>query len=203
VKSFHFYEVAKGHGLKHDPFKAIVAPRPIGWVTTMDLEGRVNLAPYSFFNGFFSRPPIVGFCGETYKDSTANCETTGEFVANLATRALAEQMNLTSADVPHEVNEMTLAGLEAAPCRLVRPPRVAASPAALECKVLSVQQLKDIDGNPLTGFLTLGQVVAVHIDTDYLHDGVFDTAAARPIARCGYRGDYAEVSELFEMLRPR
>lgn len=201
-RTFHFYEVAQGHRLAHDPIKAIVAPRPIGWITTLDAQGRVNLAPYSFFNAVHTNPPIVMFSSEGWKDSVANCQATGEFVANLATRPLAEAMNATSAGVPHGVNEMELAGLAAAPCRLVRPPRVAAAPAALECKVLDIQQLKDLDGRPLQGWLVLGQVVAVHIDMDYIRDGRFDTAGARPIARCGYRGDYAEVTKLFEMIRP-
>jgi flavin reductase (DIM6/NTAB) family NADH-FMN oxidoreductase RutF len=201
-KTFHFYEVARGHRLAHDPLKAIVAPRPVGWITTLDAAGRVNLAPYSFFNAVHTNPPIVMFSSEGWKDSVANCQATGEFVANLATRPLAEAMNTTSAGVPHGMNEMELAGLAAAPCRLVRPPRVAAAPAALECKVLDIQQLKDLDERTLQGWLVLGQVVAVHIDTEYIRDGRFDTAGARPIARCGYRGDYAEVTELFEMIRP-
>ncbi len=201
-KPFHFYEVAHGHRLAHDPIKAIVAPRPIGWITTLDEAGRVNLAPYSFFNAFHTSPPIVGFASEGWKDSADNCRATGEFVANLATRPLAEAMNATSAGVAHGVDEMALAGLAPAPCRLVRPPRVADAPAALECKVLQILRLKDLDGAPLNGHLVLGQVVAVHIDPAYIRDGRFDTAAARPIARCGYRGDYAEVTELFEMIRP-
>ena len=127
----HFYDPAQGHGLKHDPFKAIVAPRPVGWISTQDREGRINLAPYSYFNAFCDRPPMVGFCSAGWKDSIANVEATGEFVWNLATRPLAEQMNLSSGAFPHEVDEMALAGLTPAPSRKVAPPRVAETPAAL------------------------------------------------------------------------
>ena len=145
----YFYEPATGHGLPHDPFKAIVAPRPIGWIATRDRAGRANLAPYSFFNAFSSSPPIVGFGSEGYKDSIRNAEETGEFVANLATRPLAEAMNATSAPVAHGIDEMCLAVLAAAPCRLVAAPRVAAAPAALECKLLQVIRLHDLGGDEL------------------------------------------------------
>ncbi|HEX8916655.1 MAG TPA: flavin reductase family protein [Humisphaera sp.] len=202
MSDFHFYDPAVGHGLAHDPFKAIVAPRPIGWISTVDEQGRVNLAPYSFFNAVCDTPPIVAFSSSGRKDSQRNAEATGEFVCNLATRPLAEAMNLTSATLPHGADEMAFAGLEAAPSRVVRPPRVAAAPAALECKLLQVIPLRDLTGNATANTLILGQVVGVHIDRAYLKDGIFDTAAARPIARCGYRGDYAEVASLFEMLRP-
>ena len=198
----YFYEPGKGHGLPHDPFKAIVAPRPIGWLSTVDTDGRVNLAPYSFYNAFSEAPPIVGFSSGGRKDSQRNVEATGEFVANLVTRKHARAMNLTSAPFPPGVNEMERAGLTAAPSRLVRPPRVADAPAALECKLLLVLPLKDLDGRSTANTLILGQVVGVHIDPAFLKDGLFDLAAAGTIARCGYRGDYAEVTSLFEMLRP-
>jgi flavin reductase (DIM6/NTAB) family NADH-FMN oxidoreductase RutF len=198
----HFYEPKSGHGLPHDPFKAIVAPRPIGWISSVDAEGRVNLAPYSFFNAFCEAPPIVGFSSAGRKDSQRNIEATGEFVVNLATRKHAQAMSLTSAPVTHGINEMELAGLAAAPCRLVRPPRVADSPAALECKLLFMLPLKDIDGEFTSCTLIFGQVVGVHIDRAVLKDGQFDMTAAGTIARCGYRGDYTEVTSLFEMLRP-
>jgi flavin reductase (DIM6/NTAB) family NADH-FMN oxidoreductase RutF len=198
----YFYEPARGHGLPHDPFKAIVAPRPIGWISTRDRDGRVNLAPYSFFNAFSGKPPIVGFCSEGRKDSVRNAEATGEFVANFVSQSLAAAMNQTSAVVPSDVDEFALAGLTQAPCRIVAAPRVADAPAALECKVLQIIQLHDLDGQPLESYLTLGQVVGVHIRRAFLHDGRFDTAAAQPIARAGYRGDYFAMGELFEMLRP-
>jgi len=199
----YFYEVAKGHGLPHDPFKAIVAPRPVGWISTLDADGLMNLAPYSFFNAVCDSPPMLMFCSAGWKDSVANVEATGEFVWNLATRRLATQMNITSASVPHQTNEFDLAELTAAPSRLVKAPRVAETPAALECRLLQITKLHDLDGAPTDHFMVLGQVVAAHIDPAYLKDGLFDTAAAQPIARCSYRGDYAEVDHLFQMVRPR
>lgn len=198
----YFYETRLGHGLPHDPFKAILAPRPIGWVSTVDTNGLVNLAPYSFFNGFNSDPPIVGFSSEGRKDSVSNAEATGEFVCNMVTRDLAELMNATSANVSHDINEMALVGLDPAASRLVKPPRVARAAAAFECKVVQILPLHDLAGDALDSFLVLGQVVGVHINPAFLVEGRFDTAAARPIARCGYRGDYAEVTGLFEMFRP-
>ena len=198
----HFYDPRQGHGLPHDPFKAIVAPRPIGWITTVDKQGRVNLAPYSFFNAFSGRPPIIAFASESLKDSVRNVEETGEFVCSFVTRELAEAMNETCRGVPHGVNEMELAGLEAAASTSVKPPRVAAAPAALECKLLQILRPNDLDGRQMDCHIVIGQVVGVHMRREFLKDGIFDTAAARPIARCGYRGDYAEVSSLFEMIRP-
>lgn len=200
--SDYFYEPRKGHGLPHDPFKAIVAPRPIGWVATVDAEGRPNLAPYSFFNAISSFPPMVFFNSEGRKDSINNAEATGEFTCSLVSADLARAMNATSAPVAHGVNEFTLAGLAMAPSSRVKPPRVAEAIAALECKVTQIIQLAGIDGAKLDSWMVLGEVVGVHIDDRFLKGGIFDTAAARPIARCGYRGDYAEVTSLFEMIRP-
>jgi flavin reductase (DIM6/NTAB) family NADH-FMN oxidoreductase RutF len=196
-----FYEPRLGHGLPHDPFKAIVAPRPIGWISTLDARGRPNLAPYSFFNAVHSRPPMLMFTSETMKHSAANAIATGEFVFNLVPRALFEAMNVTSGAQPEGESEFAAAGLQEAPCRVVRAPRVAASPAALECRVVSSMQLRDVDGAALEGWIIIGQVVGVHIDDAFLRDGRFDTAAAQPVARCGYR-DYAAVEEMFEALRP-
>jgi flavin reductase (DIM6/NTAB) family NADH-FMN oxidoreductase RutF len=197
----HFYEPKDGHQLPHDPFKAIVAPRPIGWISTVDAQGRPNLAPYSFFNAFCENPPVVGFSSSGRKDSQSNAEETGEFV-NLATRRQAKAMNRTSAALPHGVNEFEVADLRAAPSRLVRPPRVADAPAALECRLLLLLPITDLDGKPTPNTLILGQVVGVHIDPAFLKNGLFDIVAAGTIARCGYRGDYAEVTRVFEMLRP-
>lgn len=199
---FYFYEPGRGHGLPHDPFKAIVGPRPIGWFSTLDEQGQVNLAPYSFYNALGDNPPIIGFSSSGRKHSLRNIETTGEFVANFVTKALSEAMNLTSSEVAPGVDEMALAGLTPAPCRLVAPPRVAGAPAALECKLLQIIQLHDLVGKPLEQYLVLGQVVGVHIDPAFLVNGRFDTAAAQPILRAGYRGDYAEIGSMFEMLRP-
>ena len=145
---------------------------------------------------------MVGFSSSGYKDSVRNAEETGEFVCNLATWPLAEAMNRTSAPVATGVDELALAGLEAAPCRLVAAPRVAAAPAALECRTLQVVRLRDLDGSEVDGYLTIGQVVGVHIDPRYLKDGIFDIAAAQPIMRAGYRADYAALGALFQMERP-
>ena len=203
MPEFHFYEPSKGHNLPHDPFKAIVAPRPIGWISTRDAEGRVNLAPYSFFNAVCDRPPMVMFSSGGWKDSVSNIKATGEFVCNLVTRALAEKMNQTSAALPHGVNEFEFAGLAAAPSRIVAPPRVAESPAALECRLVRIVQLEDLDGTKLDHYLTIGQVVGVHIDRAYLRDGLFDLLAAHPVQRAGYTADYTEATTGFQMPRPR
>jgi flavin reductase (DIM6/NTAB) family NADH-FMN oxidoreductase RutF len=196
-----FYEPKDGHGLPYDPFKAIIAPRPIGWISTVDAEGRNNIAPYSFFNAIASKPDLVMFSSEGMKDSPANAKATGEFVFNLATLPLAEAMNRTATDVGPEVDEFELAGIATAPCRLVRPLRVAASPAALECRVVQVMELHDLDGRPIDRHIVIGQVVGVHIDRRYLKDGRFDTAAAQPVGRGGY-ADYAAVTEIFTMPWP-
>lgn len=196
-----FYEPRHGHGLPHDPFKAIIAPRPIGWISSLDEQGRPNLAPYSFFNAVHSTPPMLAFTSESMKHSAANAIASGEFVFNLCTRALFDAMNISSGALADGESEFAAAGLEPAPCRIVRAPRVAAAPAALECKVVHSMRLHDMDGVALQGWIIIGQVVGVHIDPAYLREGRFDTAAAQPLARCGYR-DYATVTEVFEALRP-
>ena len=188
-------------GFAHDPFKAIVAPRPIGWITALSAKGEVNLSPYSFFNAISSRPNIVMFSSENKKDAVAFVEETGEFTCSLVTKALAQPMNMTSAPLPRGESEYAHAGLEMAPSRFVKPPRVAGTPAALECKLLSVQQLHDIDGQAVPRWMVLGQVVGIFIDDAFVKDGRFDTAGANPIARCGY-ADYAEVTSLFSITRP-
>ena len=196
-----FYEPRNGHGLPHDPLKAIVAPRPIGWISTLDAQGRPNLAPYSFFNMIQTSPPMVMFGSDGLKHTVANAIATGEFVFNLATRTLFDAMNASSATLEEGSDEFAHAGLEAAPGRLVRAPRVAASPASLECRVLQSLELLGLDGKPTGGLLVIGQVVGVHIAEGALRDGQFDMVAAGTIARCGYR-DYAQVTELFSALRP-
>jgi flavin reductase (DIM6/NTAB) family NADH-FMN oxidoreductase RutF len=197
-----FYEPSKGHGLPHDPSKAIVAPRPIGWISTINAAGEVNLAPYSFFNAFSSRPFIVWFSSEGEKDSASLAQETGEFVANLVSRDLAEKMNRTSVNAPRGVNEFLYADLEMAPSRLVAPPRVAAAPAALECRVTEVFRPKALDGSSTSAVVVAGEVVGVHIDDAFLKEGLFDITKAGNVARLGYM-DYAAVSEVFSMRRPR
>jgi flavin reductase (DIM6/NTAB) family NADH-FMN oxidoreductase RutF len=198
---FYEYDKRDKRLLPHDPFKAIVAPRPIGWVTSISLKGEVNLAPYSYFNGVNSRPNLVMFASEGRKDSVTFIAETREFVCNLATWDLREAMNATSAPLPRGINEMQHAGLAAAPSRLVKPPRVAASPCALECKLIKIVAMETADGAPVDCHVVFGQVVGVHIDDRFIVDGVLDTAAMKPIARCGY-DQYAVVESVFSMIRP-
>ena len=201
----HFYEPRLGHGLPHDPFNAIVGPRPIGWISSMNAQGALNLAPYSFFNAFNYTPPIVGFASLGAKDTLVNVRATREFAWNLVTRPLAEAMNASCASVPPEVDEFVLAGLTPAPSQLIRAPRVAESPVSFECRVTQIVQLQGADGVETETWLTLGEVVAVHIDSALLVNGIYDTAAARPVLRGGGPGDYFEIGpeQLFRMKRPR
>ena len=201
----HFYEPSQGHRLPHDPFNAIVGPRPIGWVSTCNAQGAHNLAPYSFFNAFNYVPPIVGFSSIGYKDSIRNIEQTGEFAWNLVTRPLAEAMNQTCAPVPPEVSEFELAGLTPVASRLIRPPRVQESPVSFECKLTQVLQLQGVQGQKVDTWLVLGEVVGIHIREDLLVDGVYNTAGAEHIVRGGGAGDYFTIgpAQLFKMFRPR
>ena len=200
----HFYEPKDGHRLAHDPLNAIVAPRPIGWVSTIGADGTANLAPYSFFNLFNYRPPIIGFSSTGRKDSLENARATGEFVWNLVTRELAEVMNASSAMVGPEVDEFALAGIDKAPSRLVAPPRVAASPVQFECRVTQIVQLQTHEGRELNQWLVMGEAVGIHIDPAMLEDGVYQTARAVPITRAGGPADYFAITEdaLFRMRRP-
>jgi flavin reductase (DIM6/NTAB) family NADH-FMN oxidoreductase RutF len=201
---FRFYEPRTGHGLAHDPLNSIVAPRPIGWISSRAADGVRNLAPYSFFNLFNYVPPIIGFCSIGPKDSIANIEATGEFVWNLVSRDLAAAMNASSAMVPPEVDEFDLAGLEAAPSRLIGAPRVAASPVQFECRHSQTLQLTSAAGDPVAAWVVFGEVVGVHIAEAVIVDGSFSTIAADPVLRGGGWGDYFTVSEsaLFRMKRP-
>lgn len=187
--------------LPHDPFKAIVAPRPIGWISSVDARGRVNLAPYSFFNAVSSRPQLVMFASEGMKDTASFVAETGEFVCSLATWDLRFAMNATSAPLPRGTSEFGVAGLTPAPSRLVKPPRVAESPVAMECRAVEVKTLVDLAGRPTGAIMVIGQVVGWHIDDAFVAGGRFDLAKAKPIARCGYK-DYAVVEDLFEIERP-
>jgi flavin reductase (DIM6/NTAB) family NADH-FMN oxidoreductase RutF len=198
-----FYDTRKNdHGLPRDPFKAIVAPRPIGWITSMSAKGEINLAPYSFFNAVSDNPPIVLFSSEGRKDSLAFIEETKEFVCSLAVLDLLNAVVTTGIEFPRGINEMEQAGLASAPSRLVRPPRVAASPCALECKLLQIVALNDLDGRPAHRHVAFGQVIGIHIDDRFIKDGRLDTAAMQPIARCGY-ADYAVVDKVIPVARPR
>jgi flavin reductase (DIM6/NTAB) family NADH-FMN oxidoreductase RutF len=203
-KDFHFYEPSKGHGLPHNPFNAIIGPRPIGWISTRGTDGRLNLAPYSFFNAFAYTPPIIGFASSGSKDTLRNARDTGEFVWNLATMPLAKQMNQTSASVGPEVSEFEIAGLTPIAAARVAAPRVAESPVCFECKVTQVLQLKDKEGSAMPNWVVFGEVVAAHIARRLLVDGVYDTAAAHPILRAGGADAYAEITpdSMFSMPRP-
>ncbi|MFQ5621875.1 MAG: flavin reductase family protein [Paracoccaceae bacterium] len=191
------------HGLPHDPFKAMVAPRPIGWISSCGADGHVNLAPYSFFNAMADNPPMVVFANtgtkadrDGAKDTVSNIRETGEFVHNLVPDALREAMNLTSGSYRAGVDEFELAGLEKAPSRLVKPPRVAAAPAAFECRLWKIVELPG-DHN----VMVIGQVIGIHYDAAMVRDGIFDVTRAAPLARLGYR-DFAAVREVFALKRP-
>ncbi|NQU62181.1 MAG: flavin reductase family protein [Rhodospirillales bacterium] len=200
-----FYKTGEPHGLAHDPFSSCIVPRPIGWISTLSAEGIPNLAPYSFFNGITYAPPMVMFATNGRqphgaKDSVANAEATGEFVYNMATWDLREKMNATSAPVPPETDEFELAGLETEPSELVKPPRVKASPVHMECAYHTTLELPcDIEGG--RNAICVGRVIGVHIDDDYLKDGLVDIKRIRPLARLGYQ-DYTVVDKIITMMRP-
>jgi flavin reductase (DIM6/NTAB) family NADH-FMN oxidoreductase RutF len=197
-----FYEPDKGHGLPHDPFKAIVAPRPIGWISTRNKAGEVNLAPYSFFNALQSNPHLVFFSSDGAKDSYAFARESGEFVANLVGRDLAAKMNASSVNAPRGTSEFTYAGVTPAPSRNVAAPRVAEAPAALECKVTEIIEPRLLDGGSSGAFVVIGQVVGIHIDDEMLVDGLFDATRAGNVARLGYF-DFSSTDQLFSMRRPK
>ena len=201
-----FYETKDHHGLAHNPFKSLIVPRPIGWVSTRDGDGIVNLAPYSYFNGVGSEPPTVMFASEgthvegNFKDSATNVQETGEFVCNLATWELREAMNATSARVARSVDEFALAGLTPARSRLVNPPRVKESPVHLECTHLKTVELPSNDPER-SNLVVFGRVVGIHIDDSIITDGMIDMNVFKPIARLGYM-DYTVVDNVFSMRRP-
>lgn len=200
-----FYETAANkHGLRHDPFKALIVPRPVGWISTVSRDGICNIAPYSFFNAFGEKPHYVAFASAGPKDSLLNVEETGEFVCSLATWDLRFNMNMTAAPVPRGVDEFPIGDLIAAQSRLVKPPRVKQSPAAFECKHWKTIDLPPAEeGGKSTYSVVFGRVVGVHIDDRFVKDGMVDTGAMRPIARLGYM-DYAVVTPetVFSINRP-
>lgn len=200
----YFYQPKSGHGLPHDPLNAIIGPRPIGWIASLNGEGQRNLAPYSFFNCFNYRPPIIGFASSGWKDSVQNIVDTGEFVWNLATVELAGAMNETSATLPRGEDEFVRAGLTPAASRLVKAPRVAESPVNFECRLTQCIQLTAADGAAIESWLALGEVVAVHIDESLLEDGIYQTARARPALRAGGPSAYYTIDESlrFDLTRP-
>lgn len=191
-----FYTPDDGHGLPHNPFNAIVSPRPIGWISTRSPEGHDNLAPYSFFNAVAYVPPQVMFASSGRKDSLNNVEATGVFCVNLVGADLIEQMNASSASLAHHEDEFAHAGLTKAECDLIACARVQDAPATLECKVTQVLRLEGADNHAI-----FGEVVGIHLRDDCVIDGRFDVVKARLLSRLGYR-DYAEVKEVFELTRP-
>jgi flavin reductase (DIM6/NTAB) family NADH-FMN oxidoreductase RutF len=199
------YETAKNnHGLRFNPFKALVVPRPIGWISTRNAAGELNLAPYSFFNGISDQPPMVTFSVGGRKDTLRNIEETRDCTCSLATMALRDSMNLSSATVDADVDEFALAGLETADCELVSTPRVAASPAAFECRYWKSMPLPRPDPDVDFCFnLVICEVIGVYIDESYIKDGIVDIASMQPIARLGYM-DYSVVNEdsMFTLNRP-
>lgn len=202
--TYHFFEPSRGHGLAHDPFNAIVGPRPIGWISTRDKKGNPNLAPYSFFNAFNYTPPIVGFASIGLKDTLLNIRETGVFAWNLTTRSLAAKMNVSSAAAPRGMDEFKLASLTAMPGRVVEVPLVEESPVRFECQCTQILQLKTAQERAVETWLVLGEVVGVHIDPSLLVNGVYDTGAAHPVLRGGGMDSYFEISPeaLFRIDRP-
>ncbi|MFK0330962.1 flavin reductase family protein [Rhizobium sp. NPDC090275] len=190
------------HGLAHDPFKAIVSPRPIGWIGSKGRDGTLNLAPYSFFNAVSDRPKLVMFSSSGRKDSYRNASETGEFTCNFVSRNLIDKMNMSSAAVAYDVDEFALSGLTPKKGELVDAPYVAEAFAVLECKVTEIIEPKSLSGEPSENVMIFGQVVGIHIDEAILRDGRIDMGLARPVARLGYM-DYSESSDVFELFRPK
>ena len=202
MTDYHFYRPEEGHRLPHSPLNAIVAPRPIGWISTIGKDGTRNLAPYSFFNLINYDPPLIAFASSGW--TVANIEASGEFVWNLATRAQAEAMNASSASVEPGVDEFALAKLGTLPSSIVAPPRVAGSPVHFECKMTQLIRLEDRHGDELDQWLVIGEAVGIHIDPAMLEDGVYQTARPVPITRGGGPADYFAITQdaLFRMKRP-
>lgn len=190
------------HGLAHDPFKAIVAPRPIGWIGTKGTGGSLNLGPYSFFNAISDRPKLVMFSSSGRKHSQQNARETGVFTCSFVSRNLVDQMNLSSATVPYGVNEFEFSGLTAKQGEIVDAPYVAEAFAVLECKVTEIIEPRGLSGEPSENVMVIGEVVGIHIDETIIREGRLDMAIARPVARMGYM-DYAEGSDVFELIRPK
>jgi len=203
--AFYRYEPKDGHGLPHDPFAAIIAPRPIGWISSLGADGVANLAPYSFFNAFSYRPPIIGFSSSGWKDSVRNIERSREFVWNLTNESLVHAMNATAAPAAAHESEFTLAGLTMLESDLVRAPRVAESPVHMECRLTQIERLRDAGGAELETWMVLGEVVCVHIRADALRDGVFHTHEQGVVLRSGGAGDYVRVGaeSVFTLERPK
>lgn len=205
MSDIHFYEPKLGHNLAHDPFNAIIAPRPIGWISSKSKDGKLNLAPYSFFNALNYTPPIIGFSSVGDKDSLKNIKATGEFCWNLVGKPLLEAMNQTSAPLAFDEDEFAFAGLDTAASHIVDVPRVKSSPVSMECKLTDIVQLKNAEGGLCESWFVMGEVVGVHIQKGMIEAGVYKTLKAEPVMRGGGAGDYFSVdsSNMFELLRPK
>ncbi len=196
-----FYDAVRNdHGFANDPFKALVAPRPVGWISTLSETGTANLAPYSYFNAFSQGPHYVAFGSGDYKDTIRNVDATREFAVNLVSFALRQDMNRSSAGVASHVDEFELAGIEKAPCQFIKAPRVAKSPACLECRLHQIMELPDDEGQ-VANWLVVGRVIGIHIDDQFIESGRVNTAAMNLVARLGY-SEYATVTEAWRMRRP-
>ncbi|MBT0722608.1 flavin reductase family protein [Rosenbergiella collisarenosi] len=196
TQATYSYQPTQGHGLAHDPLNAIIAPRPIGWISSSSTSGHRNLAPYSFFNLFNYQPPIIGFASSGWKDSVANIAETKEFVWNLVTQPLAQAMNQTSSPLPHGQDEFALAGLTPVKSQLIAVDRVAESPVHFECRLTQLIQLRDIQDKPIDSWLVLGEVVMIHIQTALLDEqGVYQTVEAAPLLRAGGPSAYYGISD--------
>jgi flavin reductase (DIM6/NTAB) family NADH-FMN oxidoreductase RutF len=198
-----FYDTASNkHGLSHDPFKAIVSPRPIGWIGSRGADGSHNLAPYSFFNAISDRPKLVMFSSSGHKDSVRNIEETGVFTCSFVGRDLIEQMNVTSIAAAYGESEFEIAGLTVQLGQLVEAPFVGEALAVLECRMTEVMRPRTLDGSESESWVVFGQVVGIHIRDEAIREGRFDMATARPIGRMGYM-DYCDAGDVFEMMRPK
>jgi flavin reductase (DIM6/NTAB) family NADH-FMN oxidoreductase RutF len=203
-RAFHTYRPNEGHRLAHNPLNSIVGPRPIGWISTISANGIMNLAPFSFFNMFSYDPPILGFSPADSSDTLENVRATGEFAWNLVTRDLAEAMNATSARVSPDVDEFSLGGVKAIPSVEISAPRVAESPVHIECKVTEIIPVRGYGGTVGTHSLVLGEMVHIHIDKDYIFDGIYMTSMPIPILCGGGRTDYYSILDenCFSIQRP-
>jgi flavin reductase (DIM6/NTAB) family NADH-FMN oxidoreductase RutF len=203
-KTRHFYCPEDGHGLRHDPFNSIIAPRPIGWVSTKSAGGQANLAPYSFFNAFNYRPPIIGFSSIGFKDSVNNAQQSGEFCWNLVSRSQVEAMNETSATVSSDTDEFELAGLRKCESTIIDVPHAADCPVVMECKTSQIVQLQSAQGEKVETWLVLGEVVGIHIMKSLIEDGIYQTTRAEPVMRGGGPSDYFAITEAnrFQLSRP-
>ncbi len=202
-EQYHYFSTAHPHGLARNPLKAIVAPRPIAWISTVSSEGVGNLAPYSFFNMISDRPPMLMFSSVGYKDTIRNIAATGEFSISLVSRALSAEMNLSSLDFPPETDEFDICGAKRMACRAIQPPAVASSPAILECRAVEVKQLADLDQHSIDVWMVIGQILGVHVDRACLTDGQFRTERANPILRGGYADEYWEIGDDGKFLMER